>query len=446
MNEKPLMSVSPLTKIRISQIASLGFAIAVAATIGCDAPIPTFRPNLVLAKSLELNVGMKMEPAVNDSQSILDDLFGTPDNPKWPKVLLDDEKLASLVRLDRLNRAAGRVRSDEQDVHFGLYREHCVHCHGTTGHGVGPTSSFLNPYPRDFRMGIFKFKTTPKGKKPTRADLTRLLNEGIMGTSMPSFRLLKPDDLDALVDYAIYLSVRGEVERKLLLEAANELDLDAGQRLLDPKLKESAPDEYQSQLKTIEDMVTGVAQSWVDAEDAVTIVAEPPKEYPLFGRDSAGPKEVQERLQQSIAHGRTIYHGKVANCASCHGSTAMGDGQKSDYDDWTKDWTTRANLDPKNKEEIQPMVDLGALKPRNILPRNLRTGIFRGGSQPVDLYHRLAQGIDGTPMPALAMKPDNPLGLSQEEVWDLVNYLLSLPYEHISQQSANVPPFQREMP
>ena len=40
----------------------------------------------------------------------------------------------------------------------GLYRQHCVHCHGITGDGAGPTAQFLMPYPRDFRTGEFKFK------------------------------------------------------------------------------------------------------------------------------------------------------------------------------------------------------------------------------------------------------------------------------------------------
>ncbi len=421
-------------------------AVAVSFLSGCEVPIASFSSNLVFAKRLEIDSGMKMEPAVNETQSILAEMFGTPDQPTWPKLLSEDQELAGLVSQQRLTRAAGAVRSDQQDNHFGLFREHCVHCHSVVGNGVGPTSSFLNPYPRDFRMGIFKFKTTPKGKKPTREDVMRLLTEGIMGTSMPSFRLLKQDDLEALTDYAIYLAIRGEVERRLMMEAASELDLDKGERLLDPALKESAPDDYQDQLRLIEETVTKVAQSWTGAASSVTKVEAPPADYPLFGRDTAGSKEAQDRLGASIANGRSIFHGKIANCASCHGNTAMGDGQTNDYDDWTKDWTILAKVDPRDKEHIQPFLDVGALKPRNILPRNLRSGIYRGGSQPVDLYHRIVQGIDGTPMPAVGLKPDNPQGLSTEEVWDLVNYLLSLPYEHITQQSSQVPPYQRENP
>ena len=40
---------------------------------------------------------------------------------------------------------------------------------------------------------------------------------------MPSFAALRDDDLEALVDYVIYLSVRGEVERRLAAAAIDEL-------------------------------------------------------------------------------------------------------------------------------------------------------------------------------------------------------------------------------
>ena len=41
-----------------------------------------------------------------------------------------------------------------------LYMQHCLHCHGVSGDGAGPTAKFLNPRPRDYRQGIFKFKST----------------------------------------------------------------------------------------------------------------------------------------------------------------------------------------------------------------------------------------------------------------------------------------------
>ena len=36
-----------------------------------------------------------------------------------------------------------------------LYRQQCLHCHGVSGGGDGPTAEFLNPLPRDYRKGIF---------------------------------------------------------------------------------------------------------------------------------------------------------------------------------------------------------------------------------------------------------------------------------------------------
>jgi mono/diheme cytochrome c family protein len=69
----------------------------------------------------------------------------------------------------------------------GLYREHCAHCHGITGDGAGPTAGFLNPYPRDYRKGWFKFKSTPLDVRPTHDDLKKIVLDGIPGTAMPSF-------------------------------------------------------------------------------------------------------------------------------------------------------------------------------------------------------------------------------------------------------------------
>jgi mono/diheme cytochrome c family protein len=211
-------------------------------------------------------------------------------------------------------------------------------------------------------------------------------------------------------------------------------------------LKESDPDEFSAELEIINEIALGVGESWAEAADQAITVEAPPDDYPLYTRDVDASGAARERLAESIASGRKIFHGNVANCATCHGSTALGDGQKNDYDAWTKDWTQPLSLDPKNEEQLAPYLKLGALKPRNIIPRNLRSGMYRGGSQPVDIYMRIVLGIDGTTMPAAPLKPENPLGLTREQVWDVVNYVLSLPYEHISNSSAGVPPFARENP
>ena len=122
--------------------------------------------------------------------------FGTPQEPR-----MTGAGATNYISEYKLRMAAGPVGRDELTQEpRGLYRQHCAHCHGVTGDGMGPTARFLNPYPRDYRPGIFKFKMTEKSDKPKKEDLLRTLKEGIPGTAMPSFMVLPEDELAALVD------------------------------------------------------------------------------------------------------------------------------------------------------------------------------------------------------------------------------------------------------
>ncbi len=419
-------ALAPLAATRLNGLRRLFVCLTCLGCLwGCDVPIDSFEANRIFAKRLELNEGIELEPLRDELDGLLVELFGSPDLPQWPQWLNDDPGLTGLISLERLQRAAGAVRSDENDVHFGLYREHCILCHGIAGNGLGATSRLLNPYPRDFRVGKFKFKSTPLGSRPTRDDLARLLRDGIPGTSMPAFRLLPEDDLQALIDYVIYLSIRGEVERELLSRAAFELDVDAG---------ESWWGDEASRAATME-LVRSIAAKWTSAADGPSAEILPPLPprpdgLPLVGEELSSDEwsgAAREKLASSISHGRELFQGQVANCASCHGPLGAGDGTVNDYDDWTKDWTTHAGLDPQVKSQIKPMLALGALKPHHIPPRNLQSGVYRGGGRPEDLVTRIVRGIEGTPMPAAPLQPENELGLKPDEVWDLVNFLLSLP-------------------
>lgn len=410
---------------RVSLVAScIGLFV-----VGCDAPIDSFQPNSIFARRMELNESIEMAEPLSDTDRLLREWFGTPDQPRWPEFLTENqsnetrtgEQALSLVSLDRLQLAAGAVSSDETGSHTGLYREHCVVCHGITGNGLGPSAALLSPYPRDFRMGKVKFKSTPIGEKPTREDLRKTLQRGIVGTSMPAFGLLAEEELESLVDYLIYLSFRGELERKLLLEAAVELDLEDGQRVYDSSLKERDAEKFAERMGSLKSVAIALQNEWLEAEEKQLQVEGPPDGFPIVGRSPD-----TQSLEQSIANGKKLFQGNVASCSFCHGANAQGDGQPNNYDEWTRDWTVMAGLSPKNEDELEPMLELGALKPRNILPRNLTLGAFRGGDSPEELYTRIVLGIEGTPMPAAPLKPANPQGLEEREVWDLVNYLLSL--------------------
>ena len=67
-------------------------------------------------------------------------------------------------------------------------------------------------------------------------------------------------------------------------------------------------------------------------------------------------------------------------------------------------------------------------------PRNLLLGQYRGGRRPVDIFRRMYAGIKGTPMPAFGGT-----ALKDPEIWDLVNYVMSLPYSSKQPAAATGP-------
>jgi mono/diheme cytochrome c family protein len=386
---------------------------------GCGQTPPAyFRPNMVEATKQRLTPEQEQQVA-----TVLLAMFGTPDEPVcMPETGLDEAKL-------RL--AAGPVRSDIVGRKNGLYREHCAHCHGVTGDALGPTAAFLNPYPRDYRPGVFKFKSTERADKPTHADLVRLLHNGVPGTSMPSFALLPSAQVEALAEYVKYLSIRGETELTLM-RAFFELDDEAQGKL--PETREFLVDET----------LTPIAEKWKAAADAQIQVPPMPADIDLVA---------------SIAKGKELFYGDKANCVKCHGVTGLGDGQANDYDDWNKAIveigkeiasgsakareTSTAGMSPEELsehraqlawiEKFGKVLDGDALEPRTIPPRNLRHGIYRGGRRPLDLYYRIHAGINGAPMPAAKGT------VPPEDIWHIVNYVRSLPYELDGELGADKP-------
>jgi mono/diheme cytochrome c family protein len=387
-----------------------GALVALVAGCGQSEP-PQFHLNMVAVVKAQLPADQQQDIA-----NILDALFGTPDEPfVLPETGLDLKKLLL---------AAGPVQSDEFGHETGLYRRHCGHCHGTTGDGLGPTAMLLNPYPRDYRQGKFKFKSTERPAKPTKADLEIVVRHGVPGTAMPSFALLPPAQVDALVEYVKYLSIRGEMEIRLIDAMA---DLSEGDKL--PMARANLVDE----------ILKPVCEMWSTAAEAII---QPPVKPPI------PPAE-------SIAKGRELFYGTKGNCAKCHGYSALGDGQTSDYDDWNKpinelakDLTgeetrlqTDTDLTSDDKAVLRAHIGLvgsalrsDALPARTATPRNLRQGIYRGGRSPLDLYRRIYAGINGMPMPAVGPASQGAKGtMEPDEIWTLVDYVLSLPYEPISQ-------------
>ena len=373
--------------------------------VGCGPAKIEYRPNELYAVSLHREQGdadhTESEESSTRAAALAERWFGTADSPVWPSELLAGTPGADeVVRMDEVERSAGPVGRGNDKIERGLYRKHCVPCHGVTGDGRGLAASMLSPYPRDFRRGTFKFKSTPTGVKPTRADLVRTLHDGIPGTSMPSFAALElskefKNDIESLVEYVRFLSIRGEVERRLIAKHAR------GESQLNPD-DESAIE-----------VVRLVVANWASAETKVLPIPNPPELTP-------------EQFKESAKRGEEWFRSELTACAKCHGTSGAGDGNSQDFDDWTKDWTLLAGIDPKKKSDWKEMKPFGALKPVIDKPRNLAWGAFHGGGNRQDLFRRLVLGIEGTPMPPIARAVNGNPGLTDDEIWDLVHYVQSL--------------------
>jgi mono/diheme cytochrome c family protein len=94
-----------------------------------------------------------------------------------------------------------------------IYLHMCVFCHGEDGNGGGIAVEYLYPWPRDFRKGIFKFRSTPTGSLPRDEDLYRTIINGIPGTSMPAWGdALSSEDTWALIHHIKNFSPRFQNE------------------------------------------------------------------------------------------------------------------------------------------------------------------------------------------------------------------------------------------
>lgn len=400
---------------------------------GCGGSSVQFSQNKVGAQRLlkDYNSGEQLSANLNQQiVDILGALFGTPDEPRFVAGGAEE----GLLQVDNLVMAAGPVdtsrldgEADLGDPHLnkgqGLYRQHCVHCHGVTGDGKGPTAAFLKPYPRDFTMRKFKFNSTAIGERSTDDDLHRILMNGINGTAMPSFALLDRGEIEALVDYVKYLGIRGEMERllvELAVDADEQIEIDPAEIIGDP----SDPD--------YDEGLVGIINKWKNATPAVEPDA---PNVPLVSESSESwSDEQKQQLFASVDRGRELYYTVKANCFSCHGPTQLGDGQLDLYDEWSKElynWSTEDS--DENRNEFK---QLGGLDPRPIRPRNLRLGQYRGGRRPLDIFWRIHNGIDGSGMPAATL-------LTHDEIWDLVNFVLWLPYEQLSHPNVELPTLDR---
>lgn len=155
-----------------------------------------------------------------------------------------------------------------------VYFRACAPCHGVWGDGKGPAALGFDPPPRNFRRGVFKFRTTTSGVLPRDEDLLRTVREGVPGTEMVRWKnILSENDIKSVVEY----------------------------------------------IKTFSPLFSDPDSALIE-DDLVEI----PEERPF------PPSE------QSIAAGRKIFVGQ--DCVKCHGDGAEGDGPEAGNltDDWER--------------------------------------------------------------------------------------------------------------
>lgn len=113
-------------------------------------------------------------------------------------------------------------------------------------------------------------------------------------------------------------------------------------------------------------------------------------------KDSSGPPTQPltpqpELTEERVALGRQAFLTK--GCSKCHAEDGRGHTQDNiGKDAWGH--ATRA--------------------------ADLTSGMLRGGQEPIDIYRRILNGINGTPMPGFR----NALEAEPETVWNLVSYVL----------------------
>jgi mono/diheme cytochrome c family protein len=166
-----------------------------------------------------------------------------------------------------------------------LFAVNCASCHGSLGKGDGPASAALNPKPRDFTSGYWRYGGG-------EARVVRTISQGSPGTAMASFANLPLADRFALAHYV---------------------------RSLGPKLEPDKPEDVAWLGPT-----SGGAAESTAAVGAVVATAPTPiipieKAMQAIAIPAPAPGVVLTDLEPDA--GTSTYR---ARCASCHGRSGEG--------------------------------------------------------------------------------------------------------------------------
>ena len=386
---------------RTARLCLLALGTSLLAAIGCQEHVPLDKEFVVRSELVRSQQVTNDEVKIDRFQmpqryiemigDILVKLYGTPGQPRLmvPKADVDTfvEQFEQLyeeaeaagaeepIRVDHVIEVEPLVETERLLEGQAVYNRRCAACHGQSGDGNGPQAKFLDPRPRDYRLGLFKFTSTPRGQKPTRKDLETFLRHGARGTSMPAFQWLPEEEMQPLIDYVFMLSHRGELEYRLwnwaIGEAVAERVKEDGPPPVfedDPELDAELEPEFRA---AVVEWSHAITDSWKTANSRVT--------YPLTPMPIA--------TEETIALGEEAYFRR--GCASCHGDDAKAMNWQG-VDEWNNP----------------------------VRAADYTANMFRGGSRPIDLYRRIYSGISGSPMAASGDTIEN-----KDTLWHLVHFV-----------------------
>jgi mono/diheme cytochrome c family protein len=171
-----------------------------------------------------------------------------------------------------------------------IFSINCASCHGATGQGDGPAAVALNPKPRNFTEGYWRYGSG-------LARVVRTITEGSPGTGMASFSILPLEDRIAAAHYVRSFSTNAGEDKPedlaWLVPAGQSQDGGGG----------TAADS------------TGVAGGAAPSGPSISI------EKAMAALAEAGPPVGTAASAAEPGPGAELY---ALRCASCHGASGQG--------------------------------------------------------------------------------------------------------------------------
>jgi mono/diheme cytochrome c family protein len=174
-----------------------------------------------------------------------------------------------------------------------VFAANCAPCHGIDGYGNGPRAAGLNPPPRNYHTGVFRYGTSV-------LTMYHTVTNGSPGTSMPSFVALSPEERMAVIHY-----IRQNFIPKKALQHNTPAQLEA---------IETPASNAPAALPPLQPVPNGPR---IPIAVAMQIVAQEAAATPPAPMAAAPPDNVTPDVRQ----GKAIYQ---TRCQSCHGLVGQG--------------------------------------------------------------------------------------------------------------------------